>query len=192
MVSRKDMVVAETGRLEELSAVDNAPTSPGVGLMDEGAFLTFYRRTAGPLRAYAARVLGDAGQADDIVQDAYLRMLRTPARTDDPQQLRALLFRIASNLIVDHWRKRRRDRDLPEGIESTPTASSPDIPLRVDMSRMFRQLRPRQRQLLWLAYVEGAEHKEIAQALGLGERSVRVLLHRAKRTLAGLLKGTAR
>jgi RNA polymerase sigma-70 factor (ECF subfamily) len=41
---------------------------------------------------------------------------------------------------------------------------------------------------MWLAYVEGADHREIAAALGLRERSVRVLLHRARRKLATLLR----
>jgi RNA polymerase sigma-70 factor (ECF subfamily) len=55
------------------------------------------------------------------------------------------------------------------------------------MARVFTALRPEQRQLVWLAYVEGASHKEIGAAIGVRERSVRVLLHRAKRKLAALL-----
>ena len=69
-------------------------------------------------------------------------------------------------------------------------ASCPDPALRVDMMRVFGQLKPQQRQLMWLAYVEGASHLEIATALGLRERSVRVLLHRARRRLAALLRAT--
>ena len=63
----------------------------------------------------------------------------------------------------------------------------PDLALRLDMARVFAALRPEQRQLVWLAYVEGASHKEIGNAIGVRERSVRVLLHRAKRKLAALL-----
>lgn len=43
--------------------------------------------------------------------------------------------------------------------------------------------------LLWLAYVEGASHREIAGSMGIGENSVRVVLYRARRRLAGILKG---
>jgi RNA polymerase sigma-70 factor, ECF subfamily len=60
--------------------------------------------------------------------------------------------------------------------------------LRLDMIRVFRQLKPQQRQMMWLAYVEGADHREIASALGVREGSVRVLLHRARRKLAALLR----
>lgn len=171
-------------RVQESEAIDSA-----AAMMDEASFLAFYRRTAAPLRGYAARVLDDVSQADDIVQEAYLRVLRAPPHTEDPQQLRAFLFRVATNLIVDHWRKRRRERPAPDE-SMTAAPPGPDVPLRVDMARLFGRLRPQHRQLLWLAYVEGAEHREIAAALGVGERSVRVLLHRARRTLARLLEGS--
>ena len=68
------------------------------------------------------------------------------------------------------------------------SVSDPDVALRLDMARVFNTLRPEQRQLVWLAYVEGANHKEIGAALGVRERSVRVLPHRAKKKLAGLLR----
>jgi RNA polymerase sigma-70 factor (ECF subfamily) len=56
------------------------------------------------------------------------------------------------------------------------------------MARTFSKLKPQERQLVWLAYVEGSDHREIAAALGVRERSVRVLLHRAKQKLARLIK----
>jgi RNA polymerase sigma-70 factor (ECF subfamily) len=126
-----------------------------------------------------------------FVQDAYLRLLRAPPATEDVQQLRALLFRIASNLMVDYWRQRQRERLAPED-RAIATTSDPDAALRVDMARTFGQLKPQQRQLLWMAYVEGADHREIAIALGLHERSVRVLLHRARQKLARLLVRSGR
>jgi RNA polymerase sigma-70 factor (ECF subfamily) len=53
---------------------------------------------------------------------------------------------------------------------------------------VFGELKPQQRQMLWLSYVEGSDHREIATALGVREGSVRVLLHRARKKLASLLK----
>ena len=157
-------------------------------MIDESGFEALYRRTAAPLRAYVARVIGSAARADDIVQEAYLRLLRTPPPIDDPGQLRAYLFRTAGNLIHDHWRQQQRERKSSERASSEPETVNPDLALRLDMTRLFEQLRPQQRQLMWLAYVEGADHREIAAALGLRERSVRVLLHRARRKLATLLQ----
>jgi RNA polymerase sigma-70 factor (ECF subfamily) len=156
-------------------------------LIDEPSFEAFYRQTAAPLRAYVVRVVGHTAPAEDIVQDAYLRLLRAPPAIRDPGELRAYLFRIASNLIQDYWRQQRRERDAFDRDAGAPETVSPNPALRVDMARVFEQLRPEQRQLMWLAYVEGAAHREIAAALGLREGSVRVLLHRARRRLAALL-----
>jgi len=144
-------------------------------MIDEQTFQVFYRRTAAALRSYVARALGNETHADDIVQESYLRLVRSPPPTDDPQQLRAFLFRIASRLIVDHSRRGRRERGLQDEPIAGVEASSPDPALRLDLGRMG------------LAYVEGAGHREIAAALGLREGSVRVLLHRTRRKLARLL-----
>lgn len=160
--------------------------------MDEQAFTVFYHRTAAPLRAYATRVLGNATHADDIVQDAYLRLLRAAPQTADSQELRRLVYRIASNLIVDHWRTQRRDRYAASEQQREPGAADPDMALRLDMEQVFARLNLRQRQLLWLAYVEGAGHREIAAVLELREGSVRVLLHRARQKLAGMLGAWSR
>ena len=160
---------------------------PATVMMDEEAFHAFYRRTAAPLRAYVVGVLGNVTPADDIVQEAYLRILRSPPATSDEQHLRAFLFRVASNLTTDHWRRQRHERGTADLRALEPTAAALNMPLRVDMARTFARLPPQQRQLLWLAYVEGADHREIAAALGLRHMSVRVLLYRARRRLARLL-----
>ena len=156
-----------------------------VDTMDEESFHILYQRTAGPLRAYAARVLGNATHADDIVQESYLRLLRQPTANQDLRRLRALLFRIASNLIIDHWRSRRREVAEVNGPERG--AQGPDLPLRLDMERMFHELSPQERQMMWLAYVEGADHGEIAEALNLKKGSIKVLLSRVRHKLAALL-----
>jgi len=165
---------------------------PVAEMMDEESFDALYRLTAAPLRAYVARVLGNATQADDIVHDAYLRLLRNPPATRDTRELRAFVFRIASNLITDSWRRGRHERGGRDERGDALHTSEPNVALQLDMARLFERLRPQQRQLMWLAYVEGADHREIAAALGLRERSIRVLLHRVRRKLAGLLLPSSR
>src|SRR5262245_11025023 len=122
--------------------------------MDEHAFQSFYAATARDLRAYVARASGDYGRVDDIVQESYLRMLRMAAFPGDLEQRRRLLFRVASNLMADEWRRKRREQQVDVGA-MRPIASKPDPSLRLDMVRVFQQLSPRQRQMMWLAYVEG-------------------------------------
>lgn len=157
-------------------------------MMDEQAFQALYRQTARPLWAYISRVLGDPSQADDVLQETYLRLLRARTPPGDPQEIRAWLYRIASNLVVDHFRRARRERAAAERAPVEETAGGRDVALRIDMERVFGQLRPEERVMMWLAYVEGSGHREIAEAVGVKEKSVRVLLFRARKRLAALLK----
>jgi RNA polymerase sigma-70 factor (ECF subfamily) len=60
---------------------------------------------------------------------------------------------------------------------------------RLDLARSMARLKPRERELLWLAYAQGSSHREIAEALGLKTGSVKLLLFRARRRLAALLRG---
>jgi RNA polymerase sigma-70 factor, ECF subfamily len=154
-------------------------------LLNEREFHALYARIASPLRAYVARTLGNPVNADDIVQETFLRLLLKPVPTRDDDELRAYVFRIASNLVVDHWRARKREvtREIPERGEP-----GRDQALRLDVSRLFARLKPRERQLVWLAHVEGADHKEIAATLGLRSGSIRVLLSRARHRFVRLLR----
>jgi RNA polymerase sigma-70 factor (ECF subfamily) len=159
-------------------------------MRDERSFNEFYAGTVTSLRAYVTRVLQNATVADDIVQEAYLRFLKAAPETDDHDQLRAFLFRVASNLMADHWRRQRFERPVETPDEARRTTSPENIPLRVDFRRVFARLRPQQRAMMWLAYVEGAEHREIAGALRLKERSIKVLLHRTRQQLAKWIRET--
>lgn len=165
------------------AALEQASTAPS--LLTEPEFHALYARTAAPLRAYVVRTMGHASHADDIVQEAYLRLLRKPVPTRDADELRAYLFRTASNLVIDHWRAHKH-----ESPETPPErgAAGPDQALRVDVGRLFARLKPRERQMMWLAHVEGADHREIAALLGLRAASIRVLLSRARQRLARLLR----
>jgi RNA polymerase sigma-70 factor (ECF subfamily) len=128
--------------------------------------------------------------ADDLLQESYLRLLSADLGHEGESGRRAYLYQIASNLLRDHWRRqRRRPEPAPledEGFAVAAPALAPSS-ARVDVQRALARLTPRDRQLLWLAHVEGSTHREVAKALGLGAASVRVLLFRARRRLAALL-----
>jgi RNA polymerase sigma-70 factor (ECF subfamily) len=154
--------------------------------MDEGAFRELYQRTARPLFGYLLRVSGRRETAEDIMQEAYCRMLSRQLPVMDDEQSKSYLFRIAGNLLRDRW---RRGDDVSGEDAPEPVAPSHDPETQADMRRVFDQLQPRERQLLWLAYIEGANHKEIAESTGLKPESVRPLLFRARRRLADMLRG---
>lgn len=163
--------------------------------MDEEAFASFYHQTARAVWAYLVRVSGNAALADDLLQESYLRFLCAAGRrNDDEESCRRYLFRIASNLLRDHWR-RPATTALDEVPETVLVAADHRISEHIDSRAMlgpaFAQMKARERQLLWLAYAEGCTHQEIAQITGLGAASIRILLFRAKRKLARLLRQAA-
>ena len=160
-------------------------------LLSESEFQELYRLHARPLWAYLYRLTGNTADADDLLQEAYCRLLATRLATREDSELRAYLFRVATNAATDLWRRggRGRRRTEPVTSESAITTDHGDgVALKQDMSRTFRDLKPQERMLLWLAHVEGSEHREIAEALGLKAASVPVLLFRARRKLAALLR----
>src|SRR5881296_655839 len=96
--------------LSELSRLDAAASEADEAFqMDEDAFRLFYERTARPVWAYLARMTGDARQADDLLQEAYYRLLRAKAPYDSDAHRRNYLFRIATNLVHDIRRRPRVD-----------------------------------------------------------------------------------
>ena len=156
--------------------------------MDEAAFAALYRELAAPLAAYARRTLGSAEEAHDVVQETFYRYLRAelPAGTGS-ETARPYLYRIASHLMRDRWRRGTRERRWREANPEPQPAPPRDRTLASDLDRALGRLKPRDRALLWLAHVEGASHREIADALALGEASVRVMLFRARKRFEAVL-----
>jgi RNA polymerase sigma-70 factor (ECF subfamily) len=127
-----------------------------------------------------------AGDADDIVQDAFCRLLRADVGQLGDEDLRRYVFRIAGNLMTDRWRRAEREMSWLERLRHAPQPVDDPVP-GDSVSREFAELTPRDRALLWLAYVEEHNHQEIASALGLARGSVKVLLSRARARLRKLL-----
>lgn len=154
---------------------------PGVS---REAFRIFYDRTSRPLWAYLLRVSGRRDVADDLLQESFCRFLAAELPEMDAAESRSYLYKIATNLLHDRWRRRESTEIVPANTQSHE--DNPET--RADVRRAMDRLKPRERQLLWLAHVEGFDHKEIAQLMGLKVASIRVLLFRARRELAGILR----
>jgi RNA polymerase sigma-70 factor (ECF subfamily) len=173
----------------------HAPQAAALPLhsMDSDAFAGFYGRSARPLWAYLARVSGDPALADDLMQESFVRYLcaALPAAlaAEGEVAARRYLFRIATNLLRDHWRRppTASIEDLPEEFFAA-TVSTAQSDSQALLGPALAQMRPRDRQLLWLAHAEGYSHREIAEVTGLGSASIRLLLFRARRKIARLLQ----
>lgn len=161
--------------------------------MTEPEFEALYRRTARPLWAYIYRLCGDRSASDDIFQKTFFQFLRAPLREGSEEQLRGFLFRIATNATMDFWRERKKSVGVVSPDESTEFGRQDDRGFSVDMGRVWSELSSKEKTLLWLAHVEGTGHRQIAASLNVKEKSVKVLLFRARKRLAELLsrKGLA-
>ena len=182
---------APTASMQIIPTVTHSPAADRMAdrMMDEAVFQVFYQRTAPGLRSYIHRSAGSADLADDILQDAFLRFLRVAPGDLEPSQQKAYLYKIASSLLVDHWRRvNREQRWVWMAFVGKQRTTDTQLELGHDVSDVFRTLKPQQRSLLWLAYVEEFEHREIASMLGLREKSVKVLLFRARRRMAETLR----
>lgn len=157
------------------------------GAVDEAGFELFYRLHARPLLGYLTRLCGDPSLAEDLLQRSFLQYLTSPPRESSDAQQRAWLYRIATNALTDHWRhaKLEKGQPLPEAMQ---VGSAAGIDIARDFQRVLGRLSPQERALLWFAHVEEASHRDIASTVGVKESSVKVLLFRARKKLAGMLE----
>ena len=143
-------------------------------------------QTLGPrVQAYLLRHVGDPAFAADLLQETFVRLLQSPPAPGSDAELRAYVYRTAHSRAVDHFRRTQRQAETPS--PRAEPASAPAAPA-TDMERAFAALEPRDRSLLWLAYVEEMRHNEIASALGVQTLSVKVLLYRARKRLEKVLR----
>jgi RNA polymerase sigma-70 factor (ECF subfamily) len=136
----------------------------------EEGFRQLYEATSRPLWGYLQHASGRPDVADDLLQETYCKFLLSKAPAMDEAQ------------------NRFRSRDDSALEEPAECGAESDEAARLDVRAAMRQLKPRERELLWLAYVEGMSHAEIAAATGLGAMSIRILLYRARQKASGFLR----
>ena len=166
---------------------------------DEAAFDALFQRWAGPLLGYLERMLRDTGAAEELVQEAFLRVYRARERYQPDARFSTWLYRIATNLALNELRRPRRrdphDSVDAEGAAPLLVAQAAPIDEVVDarrrgvaVERAFALLPERQRAALWLTAVEGRSYAEVAEGLDVTEKAVKALVHRARSNLATQLE----
>jgi len=187
----RDLTLTDIERLA--SRADEARADEAAFQMDEDTFRAFYERTARPVWMYLARMTGDPQAADDLLQDTYYRFLRADRGYENDTHRKNYLFLIATNLVRDARRRtkldlvRVPDDDAPDALRAEGDVAA-RTERRTDLTRAMALLKPRERNLLWLAYAQGSSHQEIAESLGLRTGSIKQMLFRARRRLAVLLR----
>jgi RNA polymerase sigma-70 factor, ECF subfamily len=168
-----------------MSAI-SAPTETDLQeQISQPAFETFYRQTSRTLHGYLCRISRDPASADEVLQEAYIRMINAPVM--DEGQRKAYLYTTATNILRDRWRKQKRERDWAERSHATESVHQ-EFNLPIDMSAVFDQLTPQESAVLWLAHVEELSHREIGAILKVKEKSVKVVVFRAREKAKALLE----
>jgi len=149
------------------------------------------------LAQYVGRLTLDRDLTTDIVQESIAEMLKIFPTLKDPERFWCWLYTIALNKLRMHYRQRwrRRETSLTGVQEDWIEARSQDVlaelvaqELKEIVLRAVGQLEPRQRAVLTMRCYEQMSYEQIAGAMGCSQLGARVLFHRAKKTLTGLLR----
>jgi RNA polymerase sigma-70 factor (ECF subfamily) len=147
--------------------------------------------------AYASRLLRDRAEAEDVAQEAMIRLWRiAPDWRQGEARVTSWLYRVVTNLCTDRLRAGRRRRadaleDVPEPADGAPDAEGAMIAAdrQGALQAALASLPERQRQAVVLRHLEGLTNPEIAEVLGVGVEAVESLTARGKRALQALLAG---
>jgi RNA polymerase sigma-70 factor (ECF subfamily) len=160
---------------------------------DERAFRGLVDRHLPTVLAIARRMLKDDAEAEDVAQEALLRLWRNAAGLElGPGGARPWLRRVVSNLCIDRVRARRNTTTFDVAPEESEPAgqvrhlAERELSHRVDAA--LKALPERQRLALTLFHYEGMSQIEVGEARGISDEAVEALLARARRTLKGALK----
>jgi RNA polymerase sigma-70 factor, ECF subfamily len=162
---------------------------------DVGAFEQIYKLHHRYVHAQARRVICDAHRAEDITQEAFLRLVRQLLSTDGHMKLRAWLHRTATNLAIDEHRRSRTvqqyqeqrspleelHRTLERGDKGHPEQEAESSEVRRAIRGVIDTLPERYREILALRELEGLDYISIAAAMHLSVSAVESLLFRARR-----------
>lgn len=165
------------------------PLVPGIRRRDEQAFSALYEAMAGPLLAFAGRMLRDRGAAEDAVQQAFLELARSGDRLEgDGRSLRSWLYRSVRFGVLDEVRRRRRHPEEPRRrIPDRAVGEDFDDGMSVELETALGRLSPRQRAIILLRHVHGFDGAEIAEILGSNRAAVYAAGSRAEATLRRLI-----
>ena len=180
---------AAGNRAEELALVERCRKG------DLAAFETIYRTHSGRLYSVACRMLGNPADAEDMLQEIFLAAHRKLDSFRGESALGTWLFRLATNLCLDHLRSRAaRAGQLTGALDDVPAlADSGSRKLaertvaKMDLERAMARLPEGCRTAFVLHDVEGLEHREVADMLGIAEGTSKSQVHKARLRLRAML-----
>ena len=151
-----------------------------------GQIRTLYLDHHGWLRERLQRRLGCLGQAADLAQDTFVRLLARETELERLREPRAFLATVAQGLLANHWRRQALERAYlealatrPEEVQPSPEAQALILETLTELDALLDRLPSRVRQAFLLAQLEGLTYAVIAQRLGVSERMVKKYMAQA-------------
>ncbi len=183
---------ATAGRAEDLALVDRCRRG------DLGAFEELYRIHAGRLFSVACRMVGNPADAEDLLQEIFLSAHRKLESFRGESALGTWLYRLATNHCLDYLRSRAaRTNQLTDALDDEPgwyEAGSRGLGeqtvTKMDLERSLARLPEGCRAAFVLHDIEGLEHREVAEVLGIAEGTSKSQVHKARLRLRALLTKT--
>ena len=183
---------ADRAPLTEASSDENDLVARS-GSGDTSAFRTLTERHLASMTSIARRMLRDDAEAEDVAQEAFLRLWRAGTTLDiGPGGVKPWLRRVVSNLCIDRVRGRQRLTvveelpEIPEAPRQLASLEEAETQRRVDQA--LKKLPERQRLALTLFHYEGMSQNEVGAVMGISDEAVESLLGRARRQLKTDLK----
>jgi RNA polymerase sigma-70 factor (ECF subfamily) len=149
------------------------------------AYEDLYRQEGARMKSLACNLLGSQADAEDAVQEAFLKIHRNIGGFREQARFTTWIYRVLVNACYDLGRQRKRRLEREQGPIAALAA---DVSMRVALDSALGQLTERHRTVFLLAEVEGFGHTEIAQIMDTSEGNSRYLLWQSKRQLQELLK----
>ena len=163
-----------------------------MGEGDRDAYQELLKRYASRLHHFALRLTRNTAEAEDIVQETFMRLWVHAGEFDPKARATTWLHRIAHNLAVDRLRARGRLAELDEDAEPVSGSSSQAVLLDAKrgaegLHRALDAMSERQSTAIVLVHLHGLSGKEAADVMGIGEAALESLLSRGRRTLKARL-----
>lgn len=183
----KDDADTATGFARRVDAMTLARAQSG----DMQAFATLYEMFGRPCFNLALRILGNRSQAEDLVQEVFLKMFATIRSYRGEAPFGSWLKRMAVNATIDQLRSQRHDADGDvEALSGQPAVDGVNAAATLDAWGLLQRLPPRTRAILVLHEFEGYTHTELAQMFGQSESYSKSILARALKRLGELVVPT--
>lgn len=166
------------------SGIEDRRLAAACAAGDTTVFEEIYRRFGDRMKSIAWNHLGNASDAEDAVQETFLKIHRAASSYTGEASFATWAFRILVNTCYDHLRKRKRrieETPIEETVERS--ASSIDDAKRITLRKLLDELPEQRRTVFTLFEIEGLSHAEIGEILGISEGNSKWILFATKKEL---------